>query len=80
MLAIMKTTTNNFTSTTGHWSQARKTTSVVIKQSPCYPANIFLRNMKTILSLDKLEKVKKEMKKYNIDIFDLCETRWEEKG
>lgn len=50
-----------------------KAESVVIMRNPC---QIGTWNVRTMLVEEKIEEIKKEMERLNIDILGICETRW----
>jgi len=55
-----------------------KASQVVSKRKPCQ--NIATWNVRTMLNTGKLENIKVEMKRLNIDILGVSETRWAENG
>lgn len=50
---------------------------VVIKRNPC---SIGTRNVRTLLQTGKLENLKIEMKRLDIDILEISEMRWNGQG
>lgn len=56
---------------------SNKATQVVILRNPC---NIGTWNVRTMLVPGKMEILKEEMSRLNIDILGLCEVRWEGSG
>lgn len=58
--------------------ESYKVLQVVNKRNPC--KRIGTWNARTMLQTGKLENVKIEMDRLNIEILGLCETRWDENG
>lgn len=61
--------------------RGKRASQVIIKQNPSKTTvKIGTWNVRTLLKIGKLEEVKDQMRKNEIDILGLCETRWEGNG
>uniref|UniRef100_A0A8D8RMY9 Craniofacial development protein 2 n=1 Tax=Cacopsylla melanoneura TaxID=428564 RepID=A0A8D8RMY9_9HEMI len=57
-----------------------KAPQVVSQRKPCSTFRIGTWNVRTLLILGKLEELKEQMKKAELDILGICETRWAGNG
>ncbi|KAI5755057.1 hypothetical protein M8J77_013699 [Diaphorina citri] len=57
-----------------------KAHQVVIQRNPCSTFKLGTWNVRTLLRPGKLEELKEQMKKAELDILGVCETRWAGKG
>jgi len=57
-----------------------KASQVASMRNPCAKFRIGTWNVKTLLKTGKVEELKQEMKRAELDILGICETRWAGNG
>uniref|UniRef100_A0A8D9DT62 Craniofacial development protein 2 n=1 Tax=Cacopsylla melanoneura TaxID=428564 RepID=A0A8D9DT62_9HEMI len=60
--------------------RSNKASQVVSLRNPCAKFRIGTWNVKTLLKAGKVEELKQEMKRAELDILGICETRWAGNG